>query len=306
MNTNSGNAEFDVIVVGGSYAGLSAAMQLARARRRVLVIDANRRRNRYAHRSHGFLTQDGSEAAAIAADGRAQLQAYPTVAWANDTAIGAAADGEGFRITLGDGGSVSAQRLVLATGVVDALPPVAGLQERWGKSVFHCPYCHGYELNEGEIGVLAVGAISMHHALMLPDWGRVTFLLNGTFEPDAAQLAALAQRGVSVERTPVARIDGAADVVLADGRHLPMAGLFVAPRTHSASPLASQLGCAFEDGPIGAFVATDAQKATSVPGVFCCGDLARAAGNVAFAVADGAMAGVAAHRSLIAELHHAA
>jgi len=201
---------------------------------------------------------------------------------------------------------VSGRRLILATGVVDALPSVAGLQERWGKSVFHCPYCHGYELNQGEIGVLAVGDISMHHALMLSDWGRVTFLLNGTFEPDAAQLAALARRGVTVEPTPVARIDGVADVILADGRRLPMAGLFVATRTHSASPLASQLGCAFEDGPIGAFVTTDAQKATSVPGVFCCGDLARVAGNVAFAVADGAMAGVAAHRSLIAELHHAA
>jgi thioredoxin reductase len=306
MNTESGNAEFDVVVVGGSYAGLSAAMQLARARRRVLVIDSGRRRNRYADRSHGFLTQDGSKAAAITADGRAQLQAYPTVAWANDTATGAAADGEGFRITLGDGGSVSSRRLVLATGVVDVLPPVDGLQERWGKHVFHCPYCHGYELNEGAIGVLATGELSMHHALMLPDWGRVTLLLNGAFEPDAAQLAALARRGVRVERVPVARIDGEADVVLSDGRRLPMAGLFVASRTHSASPLAAQLGCAFEEGPIGAFVATDAQKAASVPGVFCCGDIARVAGNVAFAVADGAMAGVAAHRSLIAELHHAA
>ena len=306
MSINSTIAEFDVIVVGGSYAGLSAALQLARARRRVLVIDSGRRRNRYAHHSHGFLTQDGSEASAIAADGRTQLQAYPNVAWARDSAIGAAADGDGFRITLSDGGSVHGQRLVLATGVADTLPPVDGLQERWGKNVFHCPYCHGYELNEGAIGVLATSALSMHHALMLPDWGRVTFLLNGAFEPDAAQLAALERRGVNVERTPVARIDGAADVVLADGRRLPMAGLFVATRTHSASPLAAQLGCAFEDGPMGAFVSTDAQKASSVPGVFCCGDVARAAGNVAFAVADGAMAGVAAHRSLISALHHAA
>ncbi|CAH0209139.1 NADH dehydrogenase [Massilia sp. Bi118] len=306
MKTRTDHAEFDVIVVGGSYAGLSAALQLARARRRVLVIDAGRRRNRHAHRSHGFLTQDGSEAAAIAADGRAQLQAYDNVAWARDTAAGAAAEGDGFRVTLSDGGSVCGSRLVLAMGVVDTLPPVEGLEERWGKSAFHCPYCHGYELNEGDIGVLATGELSMHHALMLPDWGRVTLLLNDAFEPNAAQLASLERRGVTLERTPVARIEGEAEVVLRDGRRLPMAGLFVASSTHIASPLAAQLGCALEQGPIGDFVWTDEQKASSVPGVFCCGDMARAAGNVAFAVADGAMAGVAAHRSLIEELNHAA
>ncbi len=304
MNIGHNETEFDVIVVGGSYAGLSAAMQLARARRRVLVIDSGQRRNRYALHSHGFLTQDGSEASAIAAQGRAQLQAYPNVAWAEETAVAAAAGGDCFRVTLPDGGNVLGRRLILATGVIDELPPVDGLAERWGKSVFHCPYCHGYELDEGNIGVLATGELSMHHALMLPDWGRVTFLLNNAFEPDAAQLAALAQRGVTVERTPVARIDGKADVVLGDGRHLPMAGLFVMSHIHSASPLAEQLGCALEDGPAGKFVRTDAQKASNVPGVFCCGDMARAAGNVALAVADGAIAGVAAHRSLIAEPNH--
>jgi thioredoxin reductase len=305
MDTSRNQAEFDVIVVGGSYAGLSAAMQLARARRRVLVIDSGHRRNRYALHSHGFLTQDGSEASMIAARGRAQLQAYPHVAWANETAVSAAADGEHFRVTFSDGGNVVSRRLVLATGVADALPPIEGLAQRWGKSVFHCPYCHGYELNEGDIGVLATSEMSMHHALMLPDWGRVTFFLNGAFAPNDAQRAALARRGVTTEATPIARIDGEADVVLADGRRLPMAGLFVMSRTSSASALAGQLGCAMEAGPMGDFVHTDTQKATNVPGVFCCGDMARAAGNVAFAVADGAMAGVAAHRSLIAELNHA-
>ena len=307
MATSREWAEFDVIVIGGSYAGLSAAMQLARARRRVLVVDAGRRRNRFAHHSHGFLTQDGSEAAAIAAQGRAQLQAYPTVAWANETVVSAAADGDQFRVGFPDGGTAVGRRLVLATGVNDTLPPVEGLGERWGRSVFHCPYCHGYELDEGDIGVLATGELSMHHALMLPDWGRVTLFLNGAFVPDAAQAAALAARGVTVEAAPVARIEGEAELVLADGRRLPMAGLFVVPRTSLPSTgggatLADQLGCALEAGPMGDFVRTDAQQATSVPGVFCCGDMARAAGNVAFAVAGGAMAGVAAHRSLIAEL----
>jgi len=297
--------EFDAIVIGGSYAGLSAATQLARARRRVLVIDAGQRRNRFAHASHGFLTQDGTEAAVIAATGRGQLLTYPNVRWIAGTAAQAQAQGDGFIVTLADGTACTGSRLVLATGVRDELPPIVGLQERWGHSVFHCPYCHGYELDAGAIGVLAVGPLSMHHALMLPDWGTVTFFLNGAFEPDESQLAALAARGVTVERTAVARIAGEADVVLADRRVLPMAGLFVAPRMHAASPVAARLGCATEDGPMGAFVSTDAMKASSVPGVFCCGDMARAAGNVALAVADGAMAGVAAHRSLIEALQAA-
>lgn len=299
MTTQKMSTEFDVIVVGGSYAGLSAATQLARARRRVLVIDAGQRRNRYAQHSHGFLGQDGREAAAIAAEGRAQLLKYPTVQWLEGAAAQATPLARGFRITLTDGRGFDAQALVLATGVVDELPALPGLAERWGTSVFHCPYCHGYELMEGRIGVLATSELSMHHALMLPDWGQVTLFLNETFEPDVEQLASMARRGVTIERTAVRRIAGHATVELADGRAIDMAGLFVVSRTHSGSPLAEQLGCEMEEGPTGLFVRTDATKATSVAGVFACGDSARAAGNVAMAVADGAMAGVAAHRLTI-------
>lgn len=291
--------EFDVIVIGGSYAGLSAAMQLARARRRVLVIDAGQRRNRYARHSHGFLGQDGREAAAIATDGRTQLMKYSTVRWIEGSARQAERVEQGFRVTLQDGGAYNAQRLVLATGVVDELPPVPGLADRWGATVFHCPYCHGYELMEGRIGVLATGPLSMHHAMMLPDWGQVTLILNGAFEPDAEQLASLEKRGVAIERTPVKAITGQATVELQDGRSLEMAGLFVVSRTHSGSPLADQLGCELEQGAMGMYVRTDGMKVTSVAGVYACGDAARMAGNVALAAADGTLAGVSAHQSLI-------
>ena len=297
---------FDAIIVGGSYAGLSAATQLARARRRVLVVDGGQRRNRYASHSHGFLTRDGSGTAAIAAEGKAQLLAYATVTWLDGTAWQAVASGDGFDVSLADGSVVHGRRLVLATGVIDELPTVEGLAERWGSSVFHCPYCHGYELEQGAIGVLATGPLSMHHALMLPDWGTVTFFLNGAFEPDAAQLAQLDARGVKLVRTPVAQIDGVADVLMADGSRHVMAGLFVATRTRLASSLAGDLGCLLEEGAMGPFVRTDEQKASSVPGVFCCGDAGRMAGSVAFAVADGAMAGMAAHRSLMFGLAPAA
>ncbi|MBV7536133.1 NAD(P)/FAD-dependent oxidoreductase [Duganella sp. sic0402] len=292
-------AEFDVIVVGGSYAGLSAATQLARARRRVLVIDAGQRRNRYARHSHGFLGQDGREGAAIAAEGRAQLMKYPAVRWQEGAATQAAAQDGGFSITLADGSTHHAQRLVLATGMADELPPIPGLAERWGDSVFHCPYCHGYELDQGRIGVLATSPHSFHHAMMLPDWGTVTFFLNGAFEPDAEQLARLAARGVAIERESVRAVGGKATVELRDGRTLEMDGLFVLSRLHSASPLAELLGCEMEEGPMGKYLRTDMMKATSIPGVYAAGDAARMAGSVAFAVADGAMAGAAAHQSLI-------
>ncbi|ETR76335.1 thioredoxin reductase [Afipia sp. P52-10] len=290
----------DAIIVGGSYAGLSAALQLARARREILVIDGGRRRNRFAEASHGFLGQDGRAPGAIADDARAQLAAYPTVRWIDAQAERSQAIAQGFAIET-PGATHDARRLILATGVVDALPAIPGLAERWGRSVFHCPYCHGYELNKGRIGVLGISPMSMHHALMLPDWGETTFFVNDAFALDETQIAQLRKRGVRIEHEPVAAISGDADVRLRDGRTITLDGLFTMTQTQPASPLAERLGCALEDGPAGPYIRTDMTKETSVPGVFACGDLARAAGSVALAVGDGAQAGVSAHRSLIFE-----
>lgn len=291
---------YDAIVVGGSYAGMSAALQLARARRSVLVVDAGSRRNRFASHSHGFLTQDGVDPARIAGQARAQIERYETVTWCEGTATDAQATSRGLEVTVAGGEPALGRRLILAPGVRDTLPGVPGLEERWGRSVFHCPYCHGYELQQAAIGVLASSEMSMHQALMLPDWGRTTFFLNGAFEPDAAQSQQLSARGVEVERTPVERISGeGADVVLTDGRTVALRGLFVASRTEIATPLAEGLGCRLEEGPLGRFIATDAMKQTSVAGVFACGDAARPAGSVTFAVGDGAQAGLSAHRSLM-------
>jgi len=290
---------YDVIIVGGSYAGISAGLQVARARRKVLVIDGGQRRNRFANHSHGFLGQDGRDPAMIANDARAQLLIYPTVEWVSQLAVRAVSQGDEFEITTADGQSFAGLRLILATGVVDELPDIPGLAQRWGKTVFHCPYCHGYELNGGPIGVLATGPLAIHHALMLPDWGPTTLFLNGAFEPDAEQLASLKRRGVAVEREPVMSLDGHADVRLSSGRMIQLAGIFTLPHCQMASPLAEQLGCEFEQGPMGAFIKVDALRETSVQGVFACGDAAVAAGNVATAVGDGARTGGAAHQSLI-------
>lgn len=289
----------DVIVIGGSYAGLAAALQLVRGRRRVLVIDGGVRRNRFAAHSHGFLGQDGQDPAAIAAKGRAEVLAYPTAKLVEATAESVARTDAGFAVTVAGGERHEGKRLVLALGVIDDLPDIPGVHERWGKSIFHCPYCHGYELGAGKIGVLATSPASTHHAMLLPDWGATTYFTRG-FEPTDEERIALERRGVTIERTDVVRIEDEATVRLADGRSLAFAGLFLAPRNRVAGGrIVEDLGLEMEDAPTGRIIKTDMTKATSVPGVFACGDAAIAAGSVSFAVADGARAGMGAHRSLV-------
>ncbi|AOW13732.1 thioredoxin reductase [Hydrogenophaga crassostreae] len=292
---------FDFAVIGGSYAGMAAALQLARARRNVLVVDAAQRRNRFVDAvggsSHGYLTQDGRAPAEIAADAREELMNYPSVEWLHGTADDAHVTSDGWLGFRVGSETVRAQHLIIATGVRDELPTVPGLVERWGRSVFHCPYCHGYEADAGPIGIIAASPLAQHHAIMLPDWGSPTLFLNGAYTPGAEELAAIARRGTQVEAARIARIDGFADVVLQDGRIFTMNALFTQPRTFLSSPIAEQLGCSLEDGPMGPFIKVDEFKATSVPNVFACGDAARMAGNVTLAVADGAMAGFGAHRS---------
>ena len=304
------NDTYDAIVVGGSFAGLSAAMQLARARRRVLVVDAGRPRNRFSRASHGFLGQDGRSPAAILETARTQVLAYPTAGFRADEATHAEQRGGTFAVALASGVTARARRLVLATGIVDELPDLPGLRERWGTTVLHCPYCHGYEVADGRLGVLAVGEPSVHQALLLPDWSAdVTLFTNGTFEPTAAHRDALATRGVRIEPRPLAGLvgDGPALAGLrlrgADGgpdgdEVVALDALFTASRTRMASPLAEQLGCAFDDGPFGPVIRTDARKETTVPGVYAAGDAARAPHNATWASADGVTAGVSAHQSL--------
>jgi thioredoxin reductase len=291
---------YDAIVIGGSYAGLSAALQLARARRQVLVIDDGKRRNRFASASHGLLGQDGVPAKDIATKGRAELLAYPTAHWLDSRAEEAGRTDDGFVVLTGEGEAHRAARLVLAIGVVDDLPHLPGLAERWGESVFNCPYCHGFELDRRPVGVLAVSTESLHQALMLPDWAPTTLFLNGVFEPDAAQLAELGAREVTVERTTVAGLTGErANVALADGRIVAIHALFLLPYTRVASLLAEQLGCEFEEGDHCRYIKTGEAKGTSVHGVFACGDAARPTGSVPLAIGDGALAGTSAHQSLI-------
>ena len=291
--------QHDVIVVGGSYAGMAASLQLLRARRSVLVIDAGTRRNRFARHAHGFLGQDGVDPAEIVRTARAQLQAYPTLTWIEDTAEAVTGQKDAFAVMTAQGSRYEGRRVLFATGVSDALPRIEGLAERWGTSVFHCPYCHGYELNQGRIGVITTGPMSVHQAQLIPEWGAVTFLTNGVLTLDDAVRADLVSRGVTIEETPIRRLDGDADVVLADDRRLAFAGLFTASRNAPSTPIAAGLGCSLAETPFGTQVQTDDMKETSIAGAFACGDTARVPHSVSLAVADGAWAGATLHRSLV-------
>lgn len=292
----------DVIIIGGSFAGLSAAMQLGRARRKVLLIDAGLPRNRFADASHGFLGQDGKAPAEIVREASRQVLAYPTVEILHREALSATADGDGF-LVVHAGGEARGRRLILATGVVDNLPDIKGLKERWGATVLHCPYCHGYEVRDRALGVLANHPMAGHQAAMLPDWGPTTLYTQGKFEPDAETLALLERRGVTIERQPIVAVLGQAPAMeavrLADGRVAVANALFVAPKTVLAGPFAGQLGCAIDEGMLGPMVRVDDFKATTVPGVYAAGDAARAMHNATFASGDGVMAGVSAHQSLM-------
>jgi thioredoxin reductase len=273
------------------------------------VIDAGQRRNRFAHAAHGFLGQDGRAPGDIARDARAEVAAYPTIAFLDGTAVAATADSDGFAVTLENGITHTSARLILATGVEDVLPDLPGLREHWGQGVYHCPYCHGYEVADRRLGVLALGPLATHQANLIPDWGPTTFLTNGVVTLAADQRAALEARGATIEETPVAAIlpaeDGIAGVRLADGRTLALDALFTGVPFRQASPLAAHLGCAIDDTPLGPIIRVDAQGQTTVPGVYATGDASSRGGHsVAGAVGNGYLVGAMAHFSLIPPLPH--
>lgn len=296
---------FDALIIGGSYAGLSGAMHIARSGRPICILDSGQPRNRFAAHSHGFFGQDGQSPRQMIAQARADLAAYPQVTFVDTQATAARRVSDSFDVTVASGETLHAQKLLLAYGVVDLLPKLPGVAERWGQTVLHCPYCHGYEVRGQRLGVLNVGPLSAHQALLISDWGPVSFFLNGQPALDPITLAKFAERGITVEPEEVNGLEGEAPALeglrLSGGRLVPLDALFLGSRIRPASDLAEQLGCTFEDGPQGPLLQTDASKQTSVPGVYAAGDLTSRGGNASLAAADGVWAGVSLHRSLIFE-----
>lgn len=301
----SEQSRFDVIVIGGNFAGLSAALQIARTRRQVLVIDAGKPRNRFAEASHGVLGHDGRSPEQIAQIGREQLLAYPTAHFVEGKAIRTERQqDESFLVELESGIRYQSQRIILAIGVVDHLPEIPGLAERWGKTVNQCPYCHGYELAGVSWGVLYTGEASLHQVKLMLDWSdNVILFANGSDQLSADIRTDLESHGITIESTPVESLVGEGEslsgVKLKDQRTIPIKALFVITQSSIASPLVSQLGCELEDEAFGPMIKTSNLKETTTAGVFAAGDVARPFANATLAAADGVLAGIFAHQSLV-------
>lgn len=282
----------DVIIVGGSYAGLAAAMQLGRARRDVVVIDGGKRRNATVEHAHGLLGFDGEAPAAIAAKGREQVRKYSTVKFVESDVSAARREGDGFVVQTRDA-TFSSHKLILATGVRDELPEIPGLRERWGKTAFSCPYCDGYERQLGKLGVIASSDNAAHYATIVSQWGSETTLFSDAEPPP----------GVRVEHDPIAEVRDAPagiEVVTRAGQRYELSGLFVGTHVHVPGDFAQSLGLELETFPNGSFYKTDPRtKETSVPGVYAAGDATSPMHALSFAIADGARAGIGAHASLV-------
>lgn len=293
----------EVIIVGGSYAGIAAGLILARARRAVTVIDAGLPRNRAASHSHGVLGLDGISGAELLKTARQQLLDYPSVRWIHAEAAHATASPDGVEVRTADGQVLAARKLLLASGISDQLPDLPGLADRWGSTVLHCPYCHGYEVGGGAIGVLGGHPMSAGKAPLFADWGNVTFFSQAG-EISEEERVAMQQRGVQIEISPVIAVQGDQptwlEVELADGRRIAQRALFVPATQAMATPLVQQLGCALVESPLGVLIEVDAMKQTSVPNVYAAGD-ATTVGNITLAAAEGVRAGIGVHHALVSE-----
>ena len=291
---------YDVVVVGGGPAGLNGALVLARARRSVLVIDAGEPRNAPADGVHGFLTRDGIPPAELAALGRQEVRRYGGQV-VDGRATAATRTADGFEVALEDHTTVRARRLLVTTGLVDELPDVAGLRERWGHEVIHCPYCHGWEVRDKTVGVLATTSFAVLKTFLVRQWvDDLTLLLHTQPEPDDAQLEQLAARDIRVVRGEVVAFDGAG-AHLRNGDVVPLQALMVAPRMVARSELLVTLGLVPTATPMGEFIAADPTGLTAVPGVWVAGNVADLMAQVLSAAAAGAAAAAAIHMDLVTE-----
>lgn len=306
-------SDWECVVVGGGAAGLSAGLVLGRARRRTLLIDAGAQSNLAAHGIGGLLGHDGRPPAELYAMGRQELSAYRSVEVRTGEVVAGERVEDGFVLNLADGRREQTRRVLLATGMEYRPPELPGLRELWGRSVFHCPFCHGWEVRDKPLGVLARGERAVHSTLLLRGWSDdIVLLTNGPDDLDDEQRARLAAGNVAIDRRPVAEFavsNGELEaVVFADGGRLPRSGLLVATTLHQRSRLADQLGAGPAEPTPVAYdpVEVDALYRTTAPGVFAAGDISAQMPQVATAIAGGSMAAAAVVQSLLVDDHDSA
>lgn len=294
-------SEFDVVIVGGGSAGLSAALVLSRARRRVLVVDSGSPRNAPATQMHGYLSRDGLAPSELVSIGRAEIAVYgATVLDAEVTAV-ATDGGAGFRVRVSGGREISARRLLLATGLHDVLPDIAGLRERWARDVLHCPYCHGWEVRDQPLGVIGDSPEAVRYAQIVRQWADDVVYFTPPMLLTPVERDELVARAIGIVEGSVARVlvdddDRLRGVELDDGRIVPRRALFVPPRFVPHNDLLLELGCRLDaDG----WVVVDPTGRTSVPGVWVAGNLANPRAQVITAAGEGSAAAIALNADLV-------
>ncbi len=285
---------YEVTIIGGGPAGLSAALTLGRSRRRTLVFDAGRPRNAPAHAAHNFFTRDGTPPSELLEIGRAQLGAYPSVELRKLPIqdVEKLPQG-GFALLTQDGDRTITEQLILATGVVDSLPPIEGLRELWGTGVFHCPYCHGWEVRDQPFVLIAQRSEAKHLAMLLRGWSSDVTVCPASSEVFSPQeLEELSSAGLDI-KVPVIELKGDAsgavrEVVLEDGERLGPAAVFTSAPIRQRSPLPEQLGCQLhEEGMFKGLVKVDEFGASGVPGLYVVGDAAQGFAQVINAASEG-------------------
>jgi thioredoxin reductase len=290
---------YDVVVVGGGAAGLSAALVLGRARRRVAVIDAGAPRNAPAAHMQGFLSRDGMPPVAFLRAGRAEVAGYG-VELLDDRVAEIEA---GFFVRLAGGRELKARRILVATGVSDELPNIPGVRERWGRDLLHCPYCHGWEVRDQPLGVLGTQPGSVQHAQLVRQWSDNVVLFAHTYDPTPAERVGLDARGIRIVNGEVARLVVEADrltgVELLDGRVIARTAIFIRPRNvPHGDGLLTALGCEVDDA---GFVTVDATGQTSILGVWAAGNVVDPRAQVITAAGAGSAAAIAINADLIEE-----
>lgn len=307
--------EYQVVVIGGGAAGLSAAVTLGRALRSVLVIDAGEPRNAPAAGVHGFLSRDGIDPRELLDMGREEARGYGVdfiagVAVAARSTAGAEEGAElSFDVELADGRTVKARRILVTTGLTDVLPDIDGIRERWGRDVLHCPYCHGWEVRNKAIGILGSVPMALHQTMLFRQWSpNITLFLNDVVEPTDAEWEQLAARSISVVEGKVESLaiqdDALRGVVLASGTVIPVEAVVTATRLEARSGVLESLGVPVVEHPMGVGHHVEVNPmggATAVPGVWAAGNVADLMGQVMASAASGVMAGAAINAHLVAE-----
>lgn len=294
---------FDVIIIGGSYAGLSAGMSLGRSLRNVVIIDSGIPCNRQTPHSHNFLTQDGKTPKEISAIAREQVSRYKTVQFYNGTAVTAIKKGKGFEITSQAGDLFHSRKLMIATGLKDVMPEIKGFAECWGISVIHCPYCHGYEVKNEKTGIVANGDVGFELSKLISNWTKdLTLYTNGKSSLTSEQVEKLKKHNIAIVENEIHYFEHAngeiQNIVFTDNSKTSIKAIYARPKPVQHSDIATQLGCELtEQGRI----KVDASQQTTIAGVFACGDCSNSSRDVALAVSSGMTAGGACNREMIAE-----